>query len=273
MTTLISETFAKLKSENRMAFMPFITAGDPDLATTVDVLKELSRQGVDLIEVGFPYSDPIADGPVIQESYTRALNNGFHVHDLFEALKALSADESVNLPALVGMVSYAIIFRYGAERFLKEAADAGFSGLIVPDLPGDEAGEFVELTKAAQLDLVQLVSPLTPEDRTKRIVQSASGFIYCIAVAGTTGVRDELPAELTAHLESLRSLTDLPLAVGFGISKPEHVDTLRGKADGFIIGSAIVKQFAAFSDPDQTREAVIASIGKYAGEMAAATKG
>lgn len=273
MTNSISEKFATLKIENRMAFMPFITAGDPDLETTVDVLKELARQGVDLVEIGFPYSDPIADGPVVQESYTRALNNGFQVHRLFEALKNLSADESVSLPPLVGMVSYAIIFRYGAERFLNEAADAGLSGLIVPDLPGDEALEFAEITRAAQLDLVQLISPLTPEDRTRRIVQSASGFIYCISVAGTTGVRDALPPELNAHLESLRQLTDLPLAVGFGISKPEHVDALRGKADGFIIGSAIVKQFDAFSDPNQTREAVIESIGNYAGEMVAASKG
>ncbi|WP_339733701.1 tryptophan synthase subunit alpha [uncultured Gimesia sp.] len=273
MTTLISEKFAQLKSESRMAFMPFITAGDPDLETTVAVIKELAQRGVDLIEIGFPYSDPIADGPVIQESYTRALNNGFHVHDLFEALKALSADSSVTLPPLVGMVSYAIIFRYGADKFLQEAGTAGFSGLIVPDLPGDEAPEFAEKTKAANVDLIQLISPLTPEDRAKRIVQVASGFLYCISVAGTTGVRDELPQELTAHLESLRNLTDLPLAVGFGISKPKHVNTLRGKADGFIIGSAIVKQFAAFSDPSQTADAVIAAIGDYASEMVAATKG
>ncbi|WP_299463199.1 tryptophan synthase subunit alpha [uncultured Gimesia sp.] len=273
MTTSISEKFAQVRSENRMAFMPFITAGDPDLDTTVAVLKELAHRGVDLIEVGFPYSDPIADGPVIQESYTRALNNGFHVHDLFEALKTLSADPSITLPPLVGMVSYAIIFRYGSDKFLNEAKAAGFSGLIVPDLPGDEAQELAEKTKAVKLDLVQLVSPLTPENRTKRIVQVASGFIYCISVAGTTGVRDELPPELTAHLESLRSLTDLPLAVGFGISNPNHVNTLRGKADGFIIGSAIVKQFAAFSDPAQNRDAVLKAIGDYAGEMAAATKG
>ncbi|MCA9004955.1 MAG: tryptophan synthase subunit alpha [Planctomycetaceae bacterium] len=273
MTTSISEKFAQVKSENRMAFMPFITAGDPDLETTVDVLKELAAQGVDLVEVGFPYSDPIADGPVIQASYTRALNNKFHVHDLFETLKTLSADETVSLPPLVAMVSYAIIFRYGAEKFLQEAAGAGFSGLIVPDLPGDEASDFAEQVKSCNLDLVQLVSPLTPEGRTRRIVQTASGFIYCISVAGTTGVRDELPPELTAHLESLRELTDLPLAVGFGISNPEHVNTLRGKADGFIIGSAIVKQFAAFSDENQKREDIIARIGEYAGQMAAATRG
>lgn len=256
-----------------MAFMPFITAGDPSLETTVAVIKELAQQGVDLIEIGFPYSDPIADGPVVQESYTRALNNGFHVHDLFEALKTLKSDASVTVPPLVGMVSYAIVFRYGAEKFLQEAHDAGMSGLIIPDLPGDEAQEVAEKTRAAQLDLVQLISPLTPEDRTKRIVQDASGFIYCISVAGTTGVRDELPPELMAHLDSLRKLTDLPLAVGFGISQPKHVDALRGKADGFIIGSAIVKQFAAFSDSDQTSDAVISSLGEYAAGMVAAAKG
>ena len=169
-----------------MAFMPFLTAGDPNLAVTVRLVEELSAAGADLIEIGFPYSDPIADGPVIQASYTRALSRGLHVPDIFTAMASVSP--KIKTP-LVAMVSYAIIFRIGTESFVKQAAEAGFAGLIVPDLPGDEADEFHELVNRHGLDLIQLVAPTTPADRSARILKNASGFVYCIAVAGTTGTR------------------------------------------------------------------------------------
>ncbi|MCH7686613.1 MAG: tryptophan synthase subunit alpha [Planctomycetes bacterium] len=193
--TRIAETFAVLKSKGQMAFMPFVTAGDPDMETTLVLIRALARRGVDLIEIGFPYSDPIADGPVIQASYTRALEKGLHVEDIFAGLKSLT-EEGEQLPPLVAMVSFAIIFRTGPEAFLKRAAEAGFSGLIVPDLPGDEAGNFTQLVTSHGLDLVQLVAPTTPMERVEKILQAAGGFVYCISVAGTTGVRDQLPAEL-----------------------------------------------------------------------------
>jgi tryptophan synthase alpha chain len=270
--TRIAETFAALKSKGQMAFMPFIAAGDPDMETTLIVIRALARREVDLIEIGFPYSDPIADGPVIQASYTRALKNGLHVEDIFSGLNTLK-EEGEQLPPLVAMVSFAIIFRTGPAAFLKRAADAGFSGLIVPDLPGDEAGDFTQLVTSHGLDLVQLVAPTTPMERVEKILQAASGFVYCISVAGTTGVRDQLPAELAGQLKELRSMTDLPFAVGFGISKPEQVETLRGLADGVIVGSAIVRKFERFADESVNTEEVIAEISDFAAGMVAACKG
>lgn len=268
MAARIAETFAKLKSEKRMAFMPFITAGDPDLETTAATIRELAARGVDLIEIGFPYSDPIADGPVIQASYTRALGKGFQVSKLFETIGQVSR-ESKSLPPLIGMVAYAIIFRMGAEAFVKAARDAGFSGLIVPDLPADEASEMSALAGKYDLDLVQLIAPTTTQERTKRILQIARGFIYCISIAGTTGVRDQLPAELRDQLKWLKSQTDLPLAVGFGVSRPEQVDELRGLADGVIVGSAIVRQMGAITEQKTPSDKAIEAIGKLAADFVA----
>ncbi|HUG20378.1 MAG TPA: tryptophan synthase subunit alpha [Planctomycetaceae bacterium] len=261
----ISTTFQNLKSAGRMAFMPFITAGDPHMDATIRLIRRLGAAGVDLIEVGFPYSDPIADGPVIQASYTRALDKKLHVDDIFQAVAALGAERD-SLPPLVAMVSFAIIFRIGGEQFLEKASQAGFSGLIVPDLPGDEAEEFAQVVAKYPLDLVQLVAPTTPDDRIEKIVNSASGFLYCISVAGTTGARDELPPELNAQLKDLRSRTNLPLAVGFGISKPEQADVLRGHADGLIVGSAIVRYLESVTD-EKSLDAALEQIGQFADRM------
>jgi tryptophan synthase alpha chain len=240
--------------------MPFITAGDPNIDTTLAVIRQLGASGVDLIEVGFPYSDPIADGPVIQASYTRALNKGLHVNDIFDGVASLPTDE---LPPLVAMVSYA---------FVDRAVEAGFAGFIIPDLPAEEAEETGELVRARGADLVQLVSPLTPQDRAKKILSAASGFVYCISVAGTTGVREQLPEELHEQLRWLRTQTDVPLAVGFGISGPDQVEPLRDVADGVIIGSAIVRQFEKLSDGTASLEDVLKQIGSFASEIVAATR-
>ena len=261
-----------------MAFMPFVTAGDPDLPTTLSLIRELAGRGVDLIEVGFPYSDPIADGPVIQAAYTRALKSGLQVSDIFAAIKSLHHDSqpstlnSQPMPPLVAMVSYSIVFRSESQSFIAQAKDAGFAGLIVPDLPGDEADELAELAGSQALDLIQLVAPTTTPERSKRILQTAGGFVYCISVAGTTGVRAQLPAELKDQLAWLRDHTDLPLAVGFGISKPEQVDALRGHADGIIVGSAIVRQMEAAGEDLTKTEAAIAEIGRFAAQMVEATR-
>jgi tryptophan synthase alpha chain len=268
----IAARFAELRSKGQMAFMPFVTAGDPDLATTVAAIRELDARGVDLIEVGFPYSDPIADGPVIQASYTRALQRHVHVDQIFSAMKsAATGPDAVNCP-LLAMVAFSIVFRVGIERFLKQAADAGFAGLIVPDLPGDEAAEFFTATRAAGLDLIQLIAPTTPADRVERILSHCSGFMYCVSVAGVTGVRDQLPEALLGQLAELRSRTDLPLAVGFGISRPEQVAPLRGKADGVIVGSAIVRQLAAIEGEGKPADDAIRSVGELAAAMLAATR-
>lgn len=266
----ITETFRRLRSEGRLAFMPFLTAGDPDTQSTARLLRELAGRGVDLIEVGFPYSDPIADGPVIQASYTRALQQGIHVNDIFAAVASVTrGEEAVRCP-LVAMTAFSIIFRFGTADFLSRAKEAGFSGLIVPDLPGDEAADLFTAAQETGLDLVQLIAPTTPPDRAARILQHASGFVYCVSVAGTTGVRETLPETLQQQLRQLRERTDLPLAVGFGISRPEQIEPLRQEADGVIVGSAIVRQMEALSAPDADREEIIRRIGDYAAGMTAA---
>lgn len=269
--TRIAATFAALKAQGHMAFMPFVTVGDPDVATSMALIRELASRGVDLIEVGFPYSDPIADGPVIQASYTRALSRGLQVNDIFSGIQQLtSGPDGGKIPPLVAMVSYAIVFRIGTAAFVEAAKTAGFSGLIIPDLPADEAGEVASEIRKAGLDAVQLVAPTTTPVREDRIAETGSGFVYCISIAGTT-VRDQLPEELSGQLKRLRGKTSLPLAVGFGVSKPEQVGTLRGLADGVIVGSAIVRQLERLSNNSEATLHVLRDIGDFAAKMVAAT--
>ena len=250
--------------------MPFITAGDPDLNTTLKLIRELAQRGVDFIEIGFPYSDPIADGPVIQASYTRALGKGLRIPDIFTAIRSLAPTKEA-IPPLVAMVAYAIIYRFGIESFVRQASDAGFSGLIVPDLPAEEAGELRSQSLAHGMDLIHLISPTTTPERAESSVRSAGGFLYCISVAGITGERDQLPAELRTQLEWLKSKTPLPLAVGFGISKPEQVHGLRGLADGVIVGSAFVRQVAALSEGKVSESEMLTNCGELAEKMLAQT--
>lgn len=263
----IDQVFATLREEQRMAFIPFIAAGDPDLAGTQTLIQTLAAGGADLIEVGFPYSDPIADGPVIQESYTRALQQKVTVPQIFAAVAALP---TAKLPPLVAMVSYAIIFRYGTQRFIAEAKQAGFCGFIVPDLPDDEASELAPLMQAAGVNLIQLLAPTTTRERATRIVAHSSGFIYCIAVAGITGEREKIADELLEQLRWLKTQTDTPLAVGFGIGKPEHLAPLRNLADGAIVGSAIVKLLHPLTTGEKTFDEVVANIRQFVESMATA---
>ena len=248
-----------------MAFMPFIAAGDPDLVTTGRLLRELAAAGADLIEIGFPYSDPIADGPVIQASYTRALAKHVKLKEIFATISTVSREIST---PLVGMVSYAIIFRHGVEAFVTAARVAGFAGLIVPDLPGDEAEGFAALMAAQKMDLIQLIAPTTPSDRAAKILKHATGFVYCIAVAGTTGVRKELAPHLAEMLKSLRKQTNLPLAVGFGISAPDQIEHLRGLADGVIVGSAIVKHLGLLTSDQSKTDVVMTEIRDFTKSLA-----
>jgi tryptophan synthase alpha chain len=265
----IREKFDAARTAGRLAFMPFVTAGDPDVATTMEILARLGAAGVDLIEVGFPYSDPIADGPVIQASYTRALSGGTHVADILAGVRELKRC-SPELPPLLAMVSYAIMFRHGVESFVRESAKAGFAGFIVPDLPGDEAAECFELVRGQGLDLVQLVAPTTPPTRVRQILEHCSGFVYCLAVAGITGERAQLAEALHEQLRWLRGETDLPLAVGFGISRPEHLADLKPVADGAIVGTALVRHLQSLSDGAVTREAALQQMQQLTESMIAA---
>jgi tryptophan synthase alpha chain len=263
--TSIDILFSKLRSENRKALMPFITAGDPDLAFTAAVLKEVVGRGCHLCEVGIPYSDPIADGPVIQASYTRALGHKIRLDDILKTLGDVAS--SVKAP-LVTMVSYAIVYRHGAEKYVDEVKQRGLAGLIVPDLPVEESAGLAKICAARDISLIQLVTPTTPRDRAVRIAETSTGFLYYVSVAGITGERTQLPPELVDNVGWLRTQTKLPICIGFGISQPEHVKLLAPVADGLIVGSAIVRRIATAAD--QPREKVLRDVGDYVAELLAA---
>ncbi|MCX7665005.1 MAG: tryptophan synthase subunit alpha [Gemmataceae bacterium] len=236
----IATELAKLKAKKQLAFIPFITAGDPDLETTVSAITTLVDQGANLIEIGFPFSDPVADGPIIQASYTRALEKGIKILDIFTRVQELTSRPDFHTP-LVGMVSYSLIFRYGVAEFTFAAKSAGFAGLIVPDLPPEEADELSQATQSAELDLILLVTPTTTLERAKKIASLSRGFLYCVSIVGITGTQSAQQQSLQQYLERIRTVTDLPLCVGFGISQPEHIQRLQGLAEGAIVGSSLVR--------------------------------
>ncbi len=261
----IDKLFSELRTAKRKALMPFVTAGDPDLEFTAAVIQELVARGASMCEVGIPYSDPIADGPVIQASYTRALEKKVKLAGILEMLGTVAP--KVSTP-LVTMVSYAIIYRHGVEKYADELVERGIAGMIVPDLPVDESPALAKVCGSRDLSLVQLVTPLTPKDRALRIAATSSGFIYYVSVAGITGERTELPPELLERVSWLRTQTPLPVCIGFGISQPEHVRTLAPVADGLIVGSAIVRRIAEANS--QSREATIKAVGDYLASLLAA---
>jgi tryptophan synthase alpha chain len=240
----IDALFSRLRAQKRKAFIGFLTACDPDLDSAVQLACSLPRHGASLLEIGFPYSDPIADGPVIQASYTRVLDRGVRLDDVFSCIRRIAPSPEITSAAtpLVGMVSYSIILRRGPERFLAQAQEAGLSGAIVPDLPFEESEALGKLAAARDFKLIQLVTPTTPRERARAIAGRSTGFLYCVSIAGITGERDRLPDELLEQLAWLRRHTSLPLCVGFGVSRPEHVCMLREAVDGVIVGSALVRQ-------------------------------
>jgi tryptophan synthase alpha chain len=264
----IDRLFADLRSQGRKALMPFVTAGDPDLAFTADVLRELASRGCPLCELGIPYSDPIADGPVIQASYTRALDRHVKLAGIFETIGRLTRE--IHMP-VVSMVSYAIIFRHGPQAYIRDARAAGFAGAIVPDLPLDESEELAEICRGEDFSLIQLVTPTTPRERAVRIARSSSGFLYYVSVAGITGERRELPPELLDNVAWLKTQTDLPICIGFGISRPEHVHSIAPVADGVIVGSAFVRRLVEADC--RPRSEVLREIGDFAEVLLAALDG
>jgi tryptophan synthase alpha chain len=263
----IDSLFTDLRANKRKALMPFVTAGDPDLDFTAAVIQELVKRGASMCEVGVPYSDPIADGPVIQASYTRALEKQVKLAGILDMLGKVVP--TVKAP-LVTMVSYAIIFRHGAEKYADELVSRGIAGMIVPDLPVEESPALAKICATRDLSLIQLVTPLTPQDRALKIAENSSGFIYYVSVAGITGERKELPPELLERVTWLRERTPLPVCIGFGISEPEHVKKLAPVADGLIVGSAIVRRIA--DAEGKGREATIKGVGDYLATLLAALR-
>lgn len=269
----IDALFERLRSEGRRALMPFITAGDPDLPTTAALIHAMVKHGADMVELGIPYSDPIADGPVIAASYHRALTKGIKVDQILQTLRVLRSEAeatrcAVAATPIVTMLSYAIIHRTGVEHYLDAASNAGVDGLIVPDLPVEEASELLAKVTARGLKLIQLVTPTTPRDRAVQIARTTTGFLYYVSVAGITGERTEIPPELKENVAWLRTQTALPICIGFGISTPEHVRQLAPVADGLIVGSALVRRLAA--SESKNNEALVAEIAQFVGALAEA---
>ncbi|TWT86975.1 tryptophan synthase subunit alpha [Neorhodopirellula pilleata] len=243
----LQRLFRSLQKQNRKALMPFVTAGDPSIEVTQAVIEAARSAGADLCEVGVPYSDPIADGPVIQASYQRALDSGFRLQHLFDLGTRLTNDlpqaDGETMPR-VTMVSYSIIHRIGMQAYVERAMQAGYCGAIVPDLLVEEAEPLSKVCRAAGFDLIQLVTPTTTRERQKRIVELTTGFLYYVSVTGITGERSALPSDIVDNVTWLRDQTELPVCIGFGISGPETASQLAPICDGLIVGSAIVRRIA-----------------------------
>ena len=223
--------------DNRKAFIPFITCGDPDLATTAAAVRAAVENGADLIELGIPFSDPTAEGPVIQGANLRALRGGVTTDQIFGLVRNLRQDVMV---PLVFMTYANVVFSYGAERFFCACREAGIDGLILPDLPFEEKEEFLPFCRQYGVDLISLVAP-TSENRIAMIARGAEGFLYVVSSLGVTGTRSEIKTDLTSILEVVRQNTSIPAAIGFGISTPEQAKKMTDIADGVIVGSAIIK--------------------------------
>ncbi len=223
--------------ENGKAFIAFITCGDPDLETTAAAVRAAEKNGADLIELGIPFSDPTAEGPVIQDANLRALNGGVTTDKIFSLVRDLR--RSVKIP-LVFMTYANVIFSYGSERFISACADSGIDGLILPDLPFEEKSEFSPICQKYGVDLISLIAP-TSENRTAMIAKEAEGFVYIVSSLGVTGTRSEIKTDLSSIIDIVRQNTDIPCAVGFGISTPAQAKKMAEISDGAIVGSAIVK--------------------------------
>src|SRR5574337_228696 len=256
----IDERFHRLRQAGERALMPYLTAGDPDLITTRSLILEFERRGADLLELGVPFSDPLADGVTIQRASQRALRAGTTLTRILEMVRDLRAE--CQIPLL--LMSYVNpIFHFGFTRFAKEAAAAGVDGLIVPDLPPEEATELIDAATAHDLHTIFLIAPTSRPDRIRTIAAASKGFIYYVSLGGVTGARAALSGDLEVNLRTIRAVTDLPLAVGFGVSTPEQARMVGRVAEGIIVGSAIVsllEQTAGQSDQLQCAGDFVASL-------------
>lgn len=256
----IAETFARIKAEGRVALMPYLMIGYPERDSALELAPALEAAGGDLFELGVPFSDPLADGATVQRAGERALKNGVNLTFCLDNVREMRR-RGVRAPlVLMGYVNP--FMRYGLAKFVQDAADAGVDGLIIPDLPLEEAGECHALCKAAGLDLVFLIAPTTPDERIAAIAEMASGFIYCVALTGVTGARRDLWPGLPDFLARVRRHTDVPLVVGFGISTAEHVRQVGEIADGAIVASALIDRMEQAPDAD-----VVATATSYLREV------
>ncbi|ERM92871.1 tryptophan synthase subunit alpha [Caldanaerobacter subterraneus] len=236
----IDRRFDDLKKEGKKALITFITAGDPDIDTTYDIVLALEEAGADIIELGIPYSDPLADGPTIQASSQRALAKGIKIRDIMNLVMRIR--EKSDIP-IVYLVYYNSVFKYGIEKFLEDSKKAGVDGLIIPDLPLEERKEVLDIADKYEIYLIPLVAP-TSKERIKAITENGKGFVYCVTLTGVTGAREEIATDLEEYMRLVSSYTSMPKALGFGISGPEMARKLKSLSDGIVVGSAIVERIA-----------------------------
>ena len=278
----IEKTFERLKAKGEKALITFITAGDPDIKTTKDIIFELERAGADIIELGIPFSDPMADGTTIQASSERALKKGATLKRVLELVKDVRKEgmqtgvkagdlwargQGVRIPIIL-FGYYNPIFAYGVKRFARDAKNTGADGVLVVDLPPEEAWELKTETDKNQLDLIFLLTPTSGVSRIRLVAERASGFIYYVSVAGVTGIQKELSKTLKTSINNIRRFTSLPISVGFGISTPNHVKEVSKFADGVVVGSAIVKMIGENKGKD-----IAGNIGRFVYELKTATRG
>ena len=256
----VDEKFYELKNNKKIALMPFIMAGDPNIEKTSEILLKLQENGADLIELGIPYSDPLADGPIIQLSASRALKSGTTPKKVIKLLESLKG--KLNIPIILFTYLNPLLC-FGFEHFCELASNAGVSGLIIPDLPLEEAYKFSKIVSNHSMDLILLVAPTTPFERMKQISNHTKGFTYLVSVTGVTGERNKMENRVENLIAKLKDVNSNPIAVGFGISTPEHVNKVREwGADGVIIGSAFVKRISSSSEKD-----VVNHVGNFCKDM------
>ena len=261
----VSRRFDELRSRGECALIPFVTAGDPNLETTAEALRVLDRNGADLIELGVPYADPLADGPTIQAAATRSLKNGTTLEKVLDVVRAVSPDLSA---PIILFTYYNPVLNRGVETFLKDIYAAGARGLVVPDLPLEEMDSLLQVAAEVGIDVVLLVAPTSPEERIRAIAQKSQGFVYLVSVTGVTGARSQIASRVEGLLSELHSLTDKPIGVGFGVSEPAQAKQMRDwGADGVIVGSAIVKRLAEGSSAEG-----LAAIGEFCAQLKAAIR-
>ena len=248
MMSMIEEKFRKLKARGKKAFIPYIMVGYPSLEDTKNVLILFEECGADVVELGVPFTDPLADGPIIQRASEMALLQGITLRKVIAFVRVLR--QSIRVP-LVLMTYYNPVFKYGEEAFVKDAKDAGVDGLIIPDLPPDEAGNLIQYAKTESLDTIFLLAPTSNAERIKKVAKASRGFIYYVSVTGITGSRLLLDGSLEIFISGIRKYTDKPIAVGFGVSSPEEASSVSKVSDGVIVGSAIVKRL--HESPDDLR--------------------
>jgi tryptophan synthase alpha chain len=246
--TRISETFKRLQEEGKKAFIPYIMSGDPSLEKTKDIVLLFEECGADIVELGVPFSDPLADGPVIQRASERALKNKVTLRKVISHVKELRSFTRI---PLVLMTYFNPVFKYGIESFIKDAKDAGVDGVIIPDLPPDEAADFILLARKAALDTIFLLAPTSTGERIIKVVKASTGFIYYVSITGTTGASLLFDGSMEALISNIKRYTDKPIAVGFGVSNPENASAVAKISDGVIVGSAIVRK--SHEHPDELK--------------------